>query len=49
MAKCFVTIQLNLTANIINLLDETYAASRVPAGSKSRHPFGAYAGLEFRF
>ncbi|MFY9243967.1 MAG: TonB-dependent receptor [Polaribacter sp.] len=47
--KYFVTKQLSLTANIINLLDETYAASRVPAGLRPGHPFGAYAGLEFRF
>ena len=47
--KYFVNNQLSLTANIINLLDETYAASRVPAGLRPGHPFGAYAGLEFRF
>ncbi len=47
--KYFVTKQLSLTANIINLLDETYAASRVPAGLRPGHPFGAYAGVEFRF
>ena len=37
------------TVNIINLLDETYAASRVPAGLRPGHPFGAYAGLLYRF
>ncbi|MGY8909119.1 MAG: TonB-dependent receptor, partial [Flavobacteriales bacterium] len=47
--KYFVNNQLSLTANIINLLDETYAASRVPAGLRPGHPFGAYVGLEFRF
>ena len=47
--KYYVTKNLNLTANIINLLDETYAVSRVPAGLRPGHPFGAYAGLEFRF
>ena len=47
--KYYVTKNLNLTANIINVLDETYAASRVPAGLRPGHPFGAYAGLEFRF
>ena len=47
--KYYVNKQLSLTANIINLLDETYAASRVPAGLRPGHPFGAYAGLEFRF
>lgn len=40
---------LSLTAGIINLLDETYAVSRVPAGLRPGHPFGANAGLEFRF
>ena len=40
---------LSVTGNIINLLDETYAVSRVPAGLRPGHPFGAYAGLEFRF
>lgn len=40
---------LSVTGNIINLLDETYAVSRVPAGIRPGHPFGAYAGLEFRF
>lgn len=40
---------LNLKANIINLFDNTYAVSRVPAGLRPGHPFGAYAGLEFIF
>lgn len=40
---------LSITGNIINLLDETYAVSRVPAGLRPGHPFGCYAGLEFRF
>ncbi|WP_431136047.1 TonB-dependent receptor family protein [Psychroserpens mesophilus] len=40
---------LSVTGNIINLLDETYAVSRVPAGIRPGHPFGAYAGLELRF
>jgi len=40
---------LSFTANIINLLDKTYAVSRVPAGLRPGHPFGAYAGLEFKF
>lgn len=47
--KYYLTNRLNLTANVINLLDETYAASRVPAGLRPGHPFGIYAGLEFRF
>ncbi|MEY8848460.1 TonB-dependent receptor family protein [Psychroserpens sp. XS_ASV72] len=40
---------LSLTGNIINLLDETYAVSRVPAGLRPGHPFGAYGGLEIKF
>ncbi|WP_299064202.1 TonB-dependent receptor [uncultured Polaribacter sp.] len=47
--KYFVNKQLSLTTNIINLLDNTYAASRVPAGLRPGHPFGIYGGLEFRF
>lgn len=48
-AKYHLSSNLSLTGNIINMLDETYAASRVPAGLRPGHPFGAYAGLEFRF
>jgi Fe(3+) dicitrate transport protein len=33
---------------VINLFDEVYAASRVPAGFRPGHPFGAYAGVQFR-
>ncbi|MDM9630809.1 TonB-dependent receptor family protein [Robiginitalea aurantiaca] len=40
---------LSLTANIINLLDETYLVSRVPAGLRPGHPFGAFAGLQLRY
>jgi Fe(3+) dicitrate transport protein len=47
--KYFLTKNLMLTANIINLLDTTYAVSRVPAGLRPGHPFGAYAGFDFRF
>ena len=47
--KYHVTDHLSVTGNIINLLDETYAASRVPAGLRPGHPFGAYAGLQYRF
>nr|WP_299342916.1 TonB-dependent receptor [Allomuricauda sp.] len=38
-----------LTANVLNLLDETYAVARVPAGLRPGHPFGIYAGLELRY
>ena len=38
-----------ITANVINLLDESYAVARVPAGLRPGHPFGIYAGLELRY
>lgn len=44
-----ITSKLSATANIINLLDNEYAVSRVPAGLRPGHPFGIYAGLEFQF
>lgn len=47
--KYYVNKKLSLTANIINLLDNTYAASRVPAGLRPGHPFGIYGGFEFKF
>lgn len=47
--KYHLSKNLSITGNVINLLDETYAASKVPAGLRPGHPFGAYAGLEFNF
>lgn len=47
--KYRLTKKLQVTANIINLFDNTYAVSRVPAGLRPGHPFGVYAGLEFMF
>lgn len=47
--KYRITKKLNATVNIINLFNNTYAVSRVPAGLRPGHPFGAYAGLEFMF
>jgi len=47
--KYHITQGLSITGNIINLLDEVYAASRVPAGLRPGHPFGAYAGLQYQF
>ena len=35
--------------NDIGLSDNIYAASRVPAGLRPGHPFGAYFGFEFKF
>ncbi|WP_431158477.1 TonB-dependent receptor family protein [Winogradskyella poriferorum] len=48
-AKYHFTKKLSVTGNVINLLDETYAVSRVPAGLRPGHPLGANLGLEFRF
>lgn len=38
-----------ITANIMNLLDETYAVARVPAGLRPGMPFGFFGGLELRY
>ncbi len=48
-AKYHFSKHLSATSNIINMGDETYAVSRVPAGLRPGHPFGANLGLEFRF
>lgn len=48
-AKYHFSKHLSATGNVINMLDETYAVSRVPAGLRPGHPFGANLGLEFRF
>ncbi len=40
---------LRVTANVINLFDETYAVARVPAGLRPGHPFGIFGGLELRY
>ncbi|SFN72931.1 Fe(3+) dicitrate transport protein [Bizionia echini] len=47
-AKYHINQHLSLTSNIINVFDATYAVSRVPAGLRPGHPFGANLGLEFR-
>lgn len=47
--KYHLTTKLSVRVNIINLLNERYAVSRVPAGIRPGHPFGSYAGLEYRF
>ena len=48
-AKYHFNTHLSLSSNIINAFDSTYAVSRVPAGLRPGHPFGANLGLEFRF
>ncbi len=40
---------LSFTANVINLTDQSYAVSRVPAGLRPGHPFGIYAGFELTY
>lgn len=47
--KYHLNKNLSITGNVINLLDKTYAVSRVPSGLRPGLPFGAYAGLEFNF
>ena len=44
-AKYRLMDQLKLTCNIVNLLNETYAVARVPAGLRPGHPFGIYGGI----
>jgi len=39
---------VTITTNIMNLLNETYAVARVPAGLRPGLPFGIFAGLELR-
>ncbi|MGJ8685474.1 MAG: TonB-dependent receptor family protein [Nonlabens sp.] len=48
-ARFKVSKNLTLTANMINLLDAEYAASRQPAGLRPGHPFGINTGLIARF
>ena len=40
---------ITYTSKIINLFDENYAVSRAPAGLRPGHPFGIYAGFEYKF
>lgn len=40
---------ITLTANAMNLLDETYAVARVPAGLRPGLPFGILGGVELRY
>ncbi len=39
----------SITGNIINMLDEVYAVSRVPSGLRPGHPFGAYIGIRLQY
>ena len=47
--KYFFNENIGLTLNMLNVLDETYAVARVPAGLRPGHPFGIYAGIELRY
>ena len=38
---------INLNLKIINLLNNKYIVSNVPAGIRPGHPFGIYSGLVF--
>lgn len=40
---------MTLRSKVINLFDEAYAVSRVPAGLRPGHPFGVYAGFDLTF
>ena len=49
VGKYHISKRLSLSAQVINLLNKTYAVARVPAGLRPGHPFGIYGGLDFRF
>ena len=40
---------ITLKSKILNLFDNKYAVSRAPAGLRPGHPFGIYAGFEYKF
>jgi len=48
-AKYHFSKKISITGNIINMFDEVYAASRVPAGLRPGHPFGANLGMVYKF
>lgn len=48
-AHYFLNKQITLSSNIINLLNTTYAVSRVPAGLRPGHPFGINFSLAYSF
>ena len=47
--KYYYNENIGLTLSILNVLDETYAVARVPAGLRPGHPFGIYAGISLRY
>ena len=44
-----LTNAVTFKSRILNILDESYAVSRAPAGLRPGHPFGVYAGLRLNF
>ncbi len=44
-----LTNAVTFKSRILNILDESYAVSRAPAGLRPGHPFGVYAGFEIKF
>jgi Fe(3+) dicitrate transport protein len=44
-----LTAAVTFKSRILNILDESYAVSRAPAGLRPGHPFGVYAGFEVKF
>lgn len=47
-SKFHLSPQLSLTTQVVNLFNTTYLTGRVPAGFRPGHPFGMYAGVQFR-
>ena len=47
-AQWNLTKKISLTAQVVNLFDATYVASRAPAGLRPGHPFGVYGGMRFQ-
>ncbi|WP_276390224.1 TonB-dependent receptor family protein [Eudoraea chungangensis] len=45
----YINKHFSVNGRIINLLDEAYAVSRVPAGLRPGHPFGAYLGIMLQY
>ena len=45
-ARYHINKQLRWTAQIVNLFNEVYLASRVPAGFRPGHPFGLTLGIQ---
>ncbi|SNZ01337.1 TonB-dependent receptor family protein [Flagellimonas pacifica] len=48
-ARYFYNEHFVFSANVINLLDEVYAVSRVPAGLRPGHPFGVNFSMAYGF